>query len=296
MLKSFTASNTAEFNASYFKANALIRCSPLGNYPLKIRQFCLIICLILTNTIPQAQTLHFTLIGLQKDAKFVAADASGSFYVVQEDNVLSKYNSAGLWVANYIDPRWGDFTLDLFSPLQIGVFYKNFKKYVILDSKLGVLQEIDLSSINDFNVKNVIQAPDKNGFWAIDESSNRIKKINLQGFTLAQVSNTPQEAIELFFNYEGSFFLITSSAVYQYNRFWEQINSIETGNITCAFLYQNKAVGKEHNQYIAFDLETGARGIIAAKEGEQKIKNDTQYFFDKKYMFVADQKQVRVYF
>lgn len=247
---------------------------------------------IVFSTTLKAQEPRIILKGLQKTVRFVTADSYGAFYVVQEDNKILKYSAEGTLLATYSDPRWGDLTLDIISPIQIGVYYKNFKKYIILNSKLGVIQEIDFINSQDFNAKTIIQSSDKNGFWIIDEYANRIRKTNLQGFTMSEISNTPNETIEHFFAHEGNYYIFTANAIYQYDLFWQQINTFETGGIACSFIYQDKAVGKKGEDYFLFDLLTGEQSKLSLS---MTMSQSSQCFFHKDYIFMVDGAEINVY-
>lgn len=240
----------------------------------------------------KAQEYRVTLKGLQKSIKYVQTDAYGAFYVVQDDNSVLKFNTEGNLLATYSDPRWGDLTLDIISPMQIGLYYKNFKKYVILNSKLALMQEFDFNNVQDFNAKNVIQSSDKNGFWIIDEYTNRIRKTNLQGFTMSAINNTPNETIEHFFTHNGNYYIFTANSIYEYDKFWQQINSFETFDKPYSFIYQDKAIGKKGNNYFSFDLLSGEQSQLALPF---ELSQSSQCFFHKDYIFVVDGTEIKVY-
>ncbi len=119
--------------------------------------------------------------------RYFTADNLENIYTIDENDQLRKINSNGdsLGVFNEVRKYGKLSTIDASNPLKTLLFYKNFSTIVELDRFLNILNVINLSKLNIFNVKSITTSYDNN-IWLFDEEDGMLKKIGDDGTILSE--------------------------------------------------------------------------------------------------------------
>jgi hypothetical protein len=111
-----------------------------------------------------------------------AVDNLDNVYILNSRNQLRKYNVNGDSVGVYNDvKKFGQATyIDVYNPLKVLLYYKDFSTVVMLDRFLNAVNNLDLRKHNIFQAKAIGQSYD-NRIWVYDELENKLKKIDEDG-------------------------------------------------------------------------------------------------------------------
>src|SRR4051812_490974 len=116
---------------------------------------------ILINSIPFVQPVSLT------------TDRLGNAYTLVENQLL-QFDVKGKPKANYSESSLGIVrAVDVSNPLKILVFYSDFAKIILLDSKLAFQSEIDLRSIQ-INQPLAVCMSEENGYWVYDREDDQL--------------------------------------------------------------------------------------------------------------------------
>jgi hypothetical protein len=131
-----------------------------------------------TNAITYSLVLLFT---LPITARYITGDSAGFFYIVDNNNVITKIDSTGKIWFRYNDVTNGNiYSVDASNPFKTIVYFKQQQLIQTLDNNLGVINTIQLRKINLLNTTAVARASDNN-IWLYDAMEMNIKKINDAG-------------------------------------------------------------------------------------------------------------------
>lgn len=120
------------------------------------------------------------LFAIQLNALFFTTDNLNNIYAVKGNFSVVKYNSTGTKLFSYEVKAIGQPTsMDVSNPMKLMVYYKDYSTVVLLDNTLSEISKINLSAINIVQPPVVCMSSDGN-FWVMDETENRLKKIDAQ--------------------------------------------------------------------------------------------------------------------
>lgn len=122
---------------------------------------------------------NFNLIStIETKGSHVTTDFLKNVYVVDNKNVLTKYDSIGTKTATYTESRYGKLTtVDATSPFNVLLFYKDYATLVTADMKLNTRRLFKLPSIGINNVAAACMSND-NYIWIYDTDASKLKKID----------------------------------------------------------------------------------------------------------------------
>ena len=107
----------------------------------------------------------------------LTTDNLGNAYVVVENQVL-KFDPKGLPLENFSEPNMGSLKyVDAGNPLRILLFYPDFARLLVLDSKLAIQANINLRQLN-INQPLTACNSSESGYWVYDRDDDKLKKIN----------------------------------------------------------------------------------------------------------------------
>ncbi len=111
-------------------------------------------------------------------AKFIRADIFSNIYLVNDRNVLIKYDSTGKVIQSQKFMSYGDLdNVDVRDPLQTVLFFSSQNRIVVLDKNLVELQNIELGTqpVEQFTAG---CKSNQNGFWLYDPDQLQLRKID----------------------------------------------------------------------------------------------------------------------
>lgn len=121
---------------------------------------------------------------IEIEARWVATDPLGHWYVIGADNSIGKYAADGNLVARWSGNRQGRAErIDAANPQRILVWFADFRKAVFLDRNLTPMGELDLIVAGYPETRAIAQARDGN-LWIFDEPSGLLRKITPEGFEI----------------------------------------------------------------------------------------------------------------
>ena len=131
---------------------------------------------------------EYTLIGSIpfSGVHFLTSDKLGNSYVVVENQLL-QFDSKGKPLANYSENDLGELRyVDASNPMKILLFYPDFARLIILDSKLSPQSSINL---RDLKINQPLTAcnSSENGYWVYDREDDFLKKID---FNLKEIQRS----------------------------------------------------------------------------------------------------------
>jgi hypothetical protein len=109
---------------------------------------------------------------------YLTTDKLGHAYVLVENQVL-QFDAKGKPLANYSENNFGVIrSIDPSNPMKIMIFYSDFARLVMLDSKLAYQSSIDLRSLQ-INQPLTVCNSGENGYWIYDREDDQLKKIDM---------------------------------------------------------------------------------------------------------------------
>jgi len=122
-------------------------------------------------------------------AKLLEVDNLGRIYVVDNRNDLINYRPDMTEQYRYANRRSGHISsIDLTNPLKVVVYYDDFNQVKILDNTLSIISELNL---NDFYADiSACSSSNDGNLWIYDPINFKLKKVNDEGTTLIESSNT----------------------------------------------------------------------------------------------------------
>jgi len=118
------------------------------------------------NSIPFRQQVQMT------------TDRLGNAYVLVENQLL-QFNPLGKPKANFSASSLGVIrTMDASNPMKILLFYSDFAKVIVLDSKLAIQSTIDFRSLQIYQPLAACIS-EENGFWVYDREDDLLKKLDM---------------------------------------------------------------------------------------------------------------------
>jgi hypothetical protein len=125
------------------------------------------------------------------NADYLTTDKLGHAYVIVENQLL-QFDKSGDPVANYSERNLGALTfVDAGNPMKILLFYPDFARVIVLDSKLTPQADIKFRQIG-INQPLAVCNSGENGYWVYDREDDQLKKIDPSLKVIQQSGNLTQ--------------------------------------------------------------------------------------------------------
>jgi hypothetical protein len=125
------------------------------------------------------------------EATYLTTDKLGYAYVIVENQLL-QFDKSGKPVANFSEKNLGSLTfVDAGNPMKILLFYPDFARVIILDSKLTQQADIKFREIG-INQPLAVCNSGENGYWVYDREDDQLKKIDPALKIIQQSGNLTQ--------------------------------------------------------------------------------------------------------
>jgi len=112
---------------------------------------------------------------------------------VYTGNVLKKYNSAGVLLYTHSDKAYGDITsVDVFDPMKVMVFYKDFPVIVYLDNTLSQNGNTINPSDMGYPLTCMVCMSHDNGLWIYDAQTLQLIRFDVNLAPLQKTGNLNQ--------------------------------------------------------------------------------------------------------
>ncbi|EGV43511.1 hypothetical protein BZARG_1363 [Bizionia argentinensis JUB59] len=194
------------------------------------------------DSIPTFKKAKLTL----KVETIVGIDTFGTSYYVT-NNVL--YKKTEDKVINYNNLQLGELTsVNIYNPLKIILFYKDFNTAIILDNRLSEIIRIDFNSLQPYKNVSYASLGNDSTIWIFNLDNQQLelydyKAKTVRATTIPVVSNT----LSLTSNY-NYVWLLTEKFIYKYSYFGSLLYKIKNDGFTKL---------KERNDDIILQKENG---------------------------------------
>lgn len=242
--------------------------------------------------IANAQVARFK---AEEQINAIKADNLGAFYVVHHDSKLTKYNSQGEVLGNFSIQRYGAISkLELTNPFQIGLFFEDVKHLILLDTRLQLVKDIDLSGYGDVKAQSIVAAADRSGFFFWDNAGKQLKKATTFGEVATISANLPAIDIErafvdgdkMIFCGDNQFFVLDNTLQHLQSTFaLEDIVPFEVKN--------QILLGKLKDKMFKINTETGEKMLYTPKNTIDEAQ--TYFITNHKLIKVSGDKMVLVF-
>jgi hypothetical protein len=227
---------------------------------------------------------------------FLTTDNLGNAFLVVENQLL-QYDAEGMPKANYSRSNLGNlYFVDASNPMKVLLFYPDYAKIIILDSKLSMQSEIDLRFIH-IDQPLAICNSGENAFWVYDRSDNQLKKVdnNLQVIhqsgDLTQITgNQIQPSMMCEFN--GYVYVNNpNTGLLVFDRYGTYYKTIPIEGLNYFQVFDNDILYVKNNHFYRYDSKTfsekeilipKADSIRSARIEQHKLyllTSDTMFFY-----------------
>lgn len=126
------------------------------------------------------------------EATFLTTDKLGNAYVIIENQLL-QFDLKGKPKANYSENNLGALRfVDAGNPMKILLFYPDFARLILLDSKLSPQSTINLRELK-INQPLTACNSKENGYWVYDREDDQLKKLDQNLQIIQKSGNLTQE-------------------------------------------------------------------------------------------------------
>ena len=208
-----------------------------------------------------------------------------SYFLI--DNSLIKKNQNQ--ILNYNNLQLGPVeSVDIFNPLKINVFYKDFNSVVILDNRLAEIYKIDFNANKSYkNVTHVSTGYD-NTIWVFNQDTQQLELFDYRSnFTKTKTLPVESMVLDLKSNYNYCW-LLTKDYLYTFNYFGVNILKKKNQGFSSVFNYNENLVLKKDNKL--FFLKNNATEPVEIQLPKLLINaffvnNETLYIYDNEFLY-----------
>ena len=196
---------------------------------------------------------------LEKQPVMVKADNTKSIYMVDADNVLTKYSQAGQKKASFSFQKYGQITkLDVTSPFQTMVHYGNAGIIIFLDGSFEKIGELNLAQFGLTNAGAVALAPDKSGFYIYDAANNMINKYDIRGQNTSEMGGFELTKVDALIFNDEKLFIQGNDKLIITDILGQNSETYLLKNVKIIDFYQKKLVGKNtEGKFVEIIPQTG---------------------------------------
>ena len=217
--------------------------------------------------------------GFQKGLIYID-DFNTSYFL--RDNTLYK-NSNGT-VINYSNVQLGKLeSVNLFNPLKINLFYKDFNTVIILDNRLAEIFKIDFNASQSYKNVLLVSTGSDNTIWIYNQEMQRLELFDYKTKKL-RATTIPIQSNVLDLKSDYNFcWLLTEDYIYEFNYFGILIQKIENEGFTSLEQIKGNLILRKKNDL--FYLRKDAKKPIHINLPKLLInaffaKGETLYIYD----------------
>ena len=212
---------------------------------------------------------------------FVGLDNFGNTYTINQATFYKIIDDKNLTYSNF---QLGNITsANIFNPLKINLFYKNFNTAIILDNRLAEIYKIDFNIKQPYkNVSHVSTGYD-NTLWIFNQDNQQLELYDYKANT-TRVTTIPIQYNLLDIKSDYNYcWLLTEKYLYTYNYFGTVISKLKNQGFSEIAVNNGNLILKSGNElyYLAKDTEA----LIPINLPELLINwflltNETLYIYD----------------
>ncbi|MCF7567568.1 hypothetical protein L3X37_04205 [Sabulilitoribacter arenilitoris] len=217
--------------------------------------------------------------------RIVSIDVFGSVFYLN-NNVFYKKNSIDK--ISYNNLQLGDLeTVDVFNPLKINLFYKNFNTVVILDNRLAEIFKIDFNNLATYkNVTHVSTGHD-NTLWLFNQDTQQLELYDYRTNTNRVYTLPIQEPVlDLKSNY-NTCWLLTKTHLFVYNYFGSLLKKMKHDGFTSMSEGNNHLILKKDNYLYYLKHNTENPILVSTPKlliNQFLLTNGSLYIYDNEFL------------
>ncbi|MDO5970247.1 hypothetical protein Q4Q35_10560 [Flavivirga aquimarina] len=160
-----------------------------------------------------------------KTDRLVAIDNFGTKYFIN-NNVFNKKDVTK--TITYNNLQLGDITTaNVFNPLKITLFYKDFNSVIILDNRLAEIFKIDFNALSKYKNASHVATGHDNTIWIFNQDNQKLELFDYKTQTTrAQTVPIQSDVLDLKSNYNFCY-LLTKNHFYTYNYFGSLVKKLK---------------------------------------------------------------------
>jgi hypothetical protein len=220
------------------------------------------------------------------EGNLVQIDNFNNLYFIGE-NALVKQTKDSEFIYNNM--QLGQISsVDVFNPLKVNLFYKDFNTVVILDNRLSEIEKINFNLKRPFRNISHISTGNDNAIWCFDQNTQELELFDYRtNATKAKTQPINENVIDITSNY-NTCWLLTKSYLYVYNYFGSLLKKLKNVGYTALAESNGNIVLKKGNSLFYLKNNTGS--AIPIKLPNLLIKqffvtNETLYIYDDEFLY-----------
>ncbi len=203
------------------------------------------------------------------------------------NNVFYKKDETS--TTNYSNIQLGEISLiEVYNPLKMVLFYKNFNTAIILDNRLAEIYKIDFNDRQPYRNVSQISIGYDNTIWTFNQDLQQLQLYDyLKNNTRANALPVVSDVLDLASNYNYAW-LLTENFIYKYSYFGSMLYKIKNDGFTALEERNDDVVLQKGNKL--FFLKDKTEQIIPIILPELLINQffvtgETLYIYDSETLF-----------
>lgn len=205
-------------------------------------------------------------------------------YIKNNSIVINKESGT----LNYSNLQLGDITsVNLFNPLKINVFYKDFNTVILLDNRLSEITKINFNTVKPFRNISHITTGNDNTIWCFNQDSQELELFDYRtNTTRAKTMPVNGNVDQIISNYNYCW-ILTEKYISQYNYFGSLMLKMKnTGYEQIAENNDNLYLLKGNKLYFKAQKSTEMRAINLPKLLINRffVTNESLYIYSDEFL------------
>lgn len=216
---------------------------------------------------------------------FIGIDNFEALYYLNYNVLYKKDNDTTI---NYNNVQLGEITgVNIFGPLKINVFYKDFNTVIILDNRLSEIFKIDFNKLQPYRNITHVSTGNENTLWVFNQDTQQLEVYDYKNRkTRTNTLPIQNRILDLKSDFNVCWAL-TKDYLYNYNYTGSLNSKIKNEGYTSFFFDNGNIILKKENNL--FYLKKDSKIIQAIKLPELLIKqffvtNETLYIYDEEFL------------
>ncbi|UKM64486.1 hypothetical protein GSB9_01035 [Flavobacteriaceae bacterium GSB9] len=219
---------------------------------------------------------------LKADTLVSVDDFATTYYT--SNNVF--YKKYGAKIITYNNLQLGDiFSANVFNPLKINLFYKDFNTIIILDNRLAEIFKIDFNTVSPYKNVSQVSTGFDNTIWIFNQDQQKLELFDYKTQTTrAQTAPVESMVLDLKSNYNYCW-LLTKNHLFVFNYFGALVSKTENSGYTSIEIFKEGCLLKKNNTlyYLKHNLKTPTEiKIPNLMIHGFSVTNETLYIYDNK--------------
>lgn len=221
-----------------------------------------------------------------RDDSLIGLDNFRASYLLIDNSLIKKTHNQEI---NYNNIQLGNIeSINIFNPLKINVFYKDFNTVIILDNRLAEIYKIDFNTNKLYkNVSHVSTGYD-NTIWLFDQDEQQLELFDYKlNIIKAQTIPVDSNVLDLKSNYNYCW-LLTTNYLYAYNYFGINILKLKNEGFTrLNNLNENLVLQKDNKLYLLKNNSSEPSEIQLPKLliNAFFVNDETLYIYDNEFLY-----------